>query len=938
MATGVLEFVRLVFLTTSFAVALQGAAWLTLGTLASAHRLVVPHRGDRWAWRWFGAFALFKCGSVLAPEVCGAVDRSLPNEFFRGLYFCFAIPAWTCAWEFARRSAPLKHAAWSWWPVLVVTGLAVVAGLDHSVSGSMLRLGYVWTLVVPAGFATAVVLAVRGVGTWSLRVLGLAIGGLACFELLPPPRYLDRFQGWTLNTMEFFRTSETGEVLGVAMLLAWVALGAWWVWARFQNQRADATNRRRVALWLLPASMLGVAFFGFGLLQLNSDAAWERLRQLYYARLRTISLYLPGTTGGRPELAAALQAALRTNPDFEALYVAVAVDDRLVPLASSSRRYPLPVQLRRNNAAGKIVDTRYATSDVPLSSEPDQDAAGSFYIVAVPLRIEAGARLWLMARVELTFWLDATRQTMVQSVVIILLAAAGCALGIIFVLRRGLDQELRAAREKADALAAARGEALAFVSHELRTPLQSVLGYAELFRLTRMNEVQARYIGFIESQARVVRRLVDAFLNLAAANAGRLQPQAAPLPLGETIEECVEIVRPAAEEKNLELAVSVASDVPAWVRSDAAWLRQILGNVLGNAVKFTAVGRVQLGVRREHEWLVFTVEDTGRGIDMETQARLFQLFVRGDTGEPGTGVGLAVMRSLCVAHGGTVEVASKPGLGTKVTIRLPMPACEPPVPPAASERPEAGARRLDVLLADDHAGVRSWTEEALAALGHSVVAVSDGEAAVAAWRARRFDAVLIDLWLPKLDGAEVTRRILAAAGPETKPRLIVFTAETRQEALERVLAAGAEQVVAKPVALLTLAKLFPPAEDKAAHEASGLTGLLSIEVRRKWLEEFLTDLPRLLSQLRAAVTASDWPAMRAMAHELKNSALLLGAGELTAVCAGLEAPEAQAPDPARALLTKLEAALAALHLGESRKPESADGPDDAPRQPARMAE
>ena len=381
----------------------------------------------------------------------------------------------------------------------------------------------------------------------------------------------------------------------------------------------------------------------------------------------------------------------------------------------------------------------------------------------------------------------------------------------------------RAAQARAQAANQAKSDFLATISHELRTPLNSILGFAGLVAETAdLSPENQRRLAIVERAGRSLAEIVGDLLDVAKLDAGRLELAPAPASPAEILRDAAAIVAPAAAEKGLTLDVVVeALDEGARFELDAGRLRQVLLNLLANAVKFTARGAVtaRLAVGPEPGALRFEVRDTGIGIAPDVQARLFQRFSQADSSigrnYGGTGLGLAISRALVTQMGGRIGVESAPGQGACFWIDLvaaPAAAAEP-AGEADGERAELAAR---VLLVDDHPMNRELGQALLTLADCEVATAEDGAQAVDAARSGDFDVILMDVHMPVMDGLAATRAIRALPGPVARTPIIALTADALPEQIARCRQAGMDDHVAKPIRgdelLAALARALAPTE------------------------------------------------------------------------------------------------------------------------------
>jgi PAS domain S-box-containing protein len=379
--------------------------------------------------------------------------------------------------------------------------------------------------------------------------------------------------------------------------------------------------------------------------------------------------------------------------------------------------------------------------------------------------------------------------------------------------RRALDQAREAALREAERLAQARSDFLANMSHEIRTPLNGVLGLAQVGFRDHSQDPQTRgtFARILEA-GRTLLGIVDNVLDFSRIEAGKVQVEAVVVELAELLDEVMASIRPVAEAKGLTVRIERAADLPQRCVTDPMRVKQVLLNLLANAVKFTERGEVLVTADRLDDRLRFVVRDSGIGIRDEQLGRIFSAFEQADTSTTrrfgGTGLGLAICKRIADLMGGTITVRSEPGRGSEFTVLLPLVATGPdasPAPPRALDPDASGVQRvqrlagLRILLAEDNEVNQMVAQAMLAREGPEVVTVSDGAAAVERIREEggdAYDIVLMDIQMPGMDGYEATRRI-----HELAPDLPVVgqTAHVLNEAIEQCRAAGMVGHVPKPI-------------------------------------------------------------------------------------------------------------------------------------------
>jgi len=512
----------------------------------------------------------------------------------------------------------------------------------------------------------------------------------------------------------------------------------------------------------------------------------------------------------------------------------------------------------------------------------------------------------------------------------------------------------------------AKSEFLANMSHEIRTPLNGVIGMIDILQQSRLLPAQRRMLDTMANSSHALLGILNDILDYSKIEANKLQIEHLPTQLREVIDSAALLLSPTAHAKAIRLSVFVAPQLPPWIFSDPTRLRQVLLNLLGNAVKFTTStvdhpGRVDLSVQADtlpdgSPALALCVADNGIGMSDQVVAKLFQPFTQADQSTArqfgGTGLGLSISQRLIHLMGGQMSVRSTPEEGSLFTVVLPLQVATPaPAQPESTRLPapdswQAQADGRLVLLAEDNETNSDVLVEQLRLLGYAAVVAPDGLQALEQWRTGRYALLLTDCHMPLMDGFDLTRAIRSGEPAGTRLPIIAVTANAMQGEAQRCLACGMDDYLSKPLRLRELrpmmAKWLPhgaavlppsPADAEIAIVAEGLAlwnqhSLGQIvgdnpTLHQRLLDKFLLNSAEQVRRIEVATTSGELGVVTELAHKVKSAARTVGAEALGELCQQMESAAGAGNDPlcqtlATDLRTGFEAVRTAIQIHMNR--------------------
>jgi signal transduction histidine kinase/CheY-like chemotaxis protein len=698
----------------------------------------------------------------------------------------------------------------------------------------------------------------------------------------------------------------------------------------------------KAALWLGIAAILLVGAFGFGINWLVGDhirtitrsqlevlTTAEQVKRLSVEK--ELTLRLAASTGNLDGLERVSQLQQRLQGSMVQL-------ERAIQLPENRRAFQLAFEAEnrlRDVEARQAVLIAAGRSDEAerLARQPAQLEAQRTFIARVA---EIGARSQGFVRSSRVSADRLLQLAMLANVVAILLIAG--ALLLVLLPARHWGRQLARMHRDAAAAAQAKADFLAAMSHEIRTPLNGVIGFADLLLDDpALRSDHRRQVGLIQSAGSMLLTIVNDILDLSKIEAGKLALNHEPFAIESLLDEAISIVRPAAQAKGIRLSLLVDPAVSTHYLGDCERLRQIVLNLLNNAVKFTERGCVLVAAKLEDraagggvDELVLSITDTGIGIASDQADRLFQPFTQADSSIAkqfgGTGLGLSICRRLLDLMGGRIWLTSKPGRGSTfyVAVRLARGDAAQAAPDDNSRLQPPPSR---LLLVEDLPMNREIAGAILAKGGHTVAFACSGEEGVEMAAAGDYDLVLMDIQMPGIDGVEASRRIRALPSPRGRVPILATTANTLPMQVRAYLEAGMNGHVAKPLkaaalnraiaqALGRTAAIPDPAEDETDLEIFDAATYEKVRALMppERLQHHVDGLAALVTG--TAAFATDDAATEANAHKIASQAGALGLERLSAAARTLEdacragANRAEAADGFAACARDVDALLA----------------------------
>lgn len=925
--------------------------WMLVGLLSWGRPLCDSQKRES-LWFWFGYFAFFEAMADFVRAL------SFSDAFFRtfSLDSPLEMLGLGCLVELSLRHSD-RYRGKRFPPYAAVACALLGFAIEVSSMLYSLIVAFLVSTVACLWFATTLGKIAKERGRIELYVVIAGILLLIPAWLLQPGHVAFLRNAPLMNFEEF-------PFYGFALLFlriasAWLILGGFWRYrlqARVEDVGAHAQERLR--FWgyrVLPGSLAAIALAAYMVTTWKGRSEGERIEAGYLSRAQTAALSIDRSTladawsGGvarrsqaREELGRSLSSIYGIGDRLERVYLWRKTENGFESIVNKQGR---PIDQGLDGAQSLLLESADGVGGIPFALGPVKLGSGLFLKTSVPVRDLSGDELvgWLSFDIQASEWLRNISLARLQAIVIAGLLLALLIFFLYYQIENESEADLALAKERAEAGDRAKSEFLAVISHEIRTPLQSVLGYSNLLRGTRLDEKQMACLDTIQAEGKILLRIVQDILDFSNLRKANSELKEGPVELRRLVEETYRTIRPMAEKKDLTAELEIGENLPALVRTDGVRLRQVLLNLVGNSVKYTDSGTIRFAARSLGGGaLEFTIADTGVGIKDSDLERLFEPFIQlehmGTSPREGAGLGLAIVSRIVELMGGSISVESALGKGSEFTARFDFEVLEKEVD--STEEDEKGVRvsiedsdelaklyPLKTLVVDDNPMVRRLIVQYLESLGYEPDELEDGKPA--SEKGAAYDLIVTDLRMPVMDGPTAVTIIREKSGLQDQPWIVGVSATLAESEIERALESGVNDFMGKPFFapdleerirripwLDRLAGVGEDSDGKAAESkveesekidpetafASRGMGVFSEEM----IADAIKEVKTLCDEMIVALGREDWAFVRDTAHYISNTAMAIGIEPLYVDSKALQAAAEQESGDCRTLLERLQ--------------------------------
>lgn len=926
--------------------------WMLVGLLSWAKPLCDRQKGET-LWVWFGYFAFFEAMSDFVRAL------SFSDAFFRS--FSIESPlemlGLGCLAELSLRRSE-RYRGKRFLPYAAVACSLLGFAIEVSSMLYSLIVAFIVSTVACIWVSSTLGRLAKSRGSLELYVV------LAGILLLIPAWVLQPGHVAFLRNTQLIAFDEF-PFYGFAFLFlriasAWLILGGFWRY-RLQARIEDVgpIAQERLRFWgyrALPGSLVAIVLASYLVMTWNGRSERDGIEANYVSRAQTAALAIDRVTlseawsaqteqreEAREFLGQSLSSIHGIGDLVERVYLWRSVGDDFDILVNE---FGKTVSGGIDEGQSLMLESSNLTLGEPFAFGPVKVDSRLALKASAPIRglDQTSVLGWIGFDIRADSWLRSISLARLQAIIIAGLVLALLIFFLYYQIENESEADLALAKERAEAGDRAKSEFLAVISHEIRTPLQSVLGYSNLLRETRLDEKQMACLDTIQSEGKILLRIVQDILDFSNLRKANSELKEGPVALKELVEETFRTIRPMAEKKGLTAALEVGEDIPALVRADGVRLRQVLLNLVGNSVKYTERGSIRFGVRSLGGGkLEFTIADTGVGIKKSDLDRLFEPFIQlehvGTSPREGAGLGLAIVNRIVELMGGTISVGSVFGEGSEFKARFEFEVLEEKSPSkelggssgvVLEQSGQLGKRYpLKTLVVDDNPMVRRLIVQYLESLGYRPDQLEDGKPA--SEQGAAYDLIVTDLRMPGMDGPTAVSIIRQQSGLPDQPWIVGVSATLAESEIDRALQSGVNDFMGKPFFAPDLqerirripwldrlagvgeeelesetvegeSEIEGPTESDTAFASRGM-GVFS----ESMIADAIEEVKDLCKQMERAESRGDFAFIRDTAHYVSNTAMAIGIESLYADSKALQNAAEMEGDDCLEMLERLEA-------------------------------